>query len=165
MSSGQRELMNLKDITKCSDGAWWLLCCLCPSSKVWKGRRKENDQAKRELDPLQGWECSCRCRGCHPQAILSKHSILNILHIQLLLQSTQNVTLSKQNIPSFLNKLDMSSTVTLLVTLTHKSVSEEGRWFEEGCRGYHLVNAHAGRSSSRWTLGRLPAPCFAYPAY
>ena len=36
LCSRQIELMNFIDVTKCSDKAWWWLCCLCSSSKALK---------------------------------------------------------------------------------------------------------------------------------
>ena len=36
LCSRQIELMNFIDLTKCSDKAWWWLCCLCSSSKALK---------------------------------------------------------------------------------------------------------------------------------
>ena len=132
---------------------------------VQKGWRKENDQAKRELDPLQGWECSCRWRGCHPQFlptttqsippvkkkyfysasstcpadknVVDNHSPANLS--VLLWKSLYHYGRTEiANIPLF-NVLRV-----LFISLTH--ISREGWWFEEGCRGYHLVNANRRHS-------------------
>ena len=101
--------MNLIDITKCSGKAWWLQCCLCSSSKVLKRQEKRKRSGQTWAGSPAGWKCSCRCRGCHPQAILSKHSILNILDIQLILSTTQNIASTKQNIPFHSHSLGKSS--------------------------------------------------------